>query len=160
MKKINICSFLALSASVVFIGSAFLAVEVHAASFWYVSPSGSASNNGAYTNTWSLQYALDGAGGKVAPGDTIWLRGGVYSGNYVGNLRGTGANPIKVRQYPGETAVLSSTTGTPLTIRGSYAWYWGFEVEDPSVSVGARIDNGISADDPDVAAKHLRSIKI
>ena len=69
-------------------------------------------------------------------GDTIWLRGGTYNGDptaqnpFVANLNGTAANPIIVRQYPGERATLVGTANSVATLRafGSYTWFWGFEV--------------------------------
>ena len=65
------------------------------------------------------------------PGDTIWLRGGTYKGTFTSVLTGTPDEPIIVRQYPGERAILDggdSDGRAILTIDGSYTWFWGFEV--------------------------------
>src|SRR5438093_12764244 len=65
----------------------------------------------------------------VTPGSTIWLRGGRYTGGsdragFRSNLTGTADAPIVVRQFPGERAIVTNS----LDVRGSYAWFWGFEV--------------------------------
>jgi len=96
----------------------------------YVSPSGSSGGDGSAARPWDLQTALNGAGGRVLPGDTVWLRGGTYSGTFSGNLNGTAAAWIVVRQYPGERATLDGGTSPSdvLTVNGSYTMYWGFEL--------------------------------
>jgi hypothetical protein len=94
---------------------------------FFVSPTGSASGDGSFTNPWDLATALAGPA-AVTPGTTIWLRGGTYGGPYYGgflsNLTGTAAAPIVVRQYPGERATVTKF----LVVQGGYTWYWGFEV--------------------------------
>jgi hypothetical protein len=52
-----------------------LAAMVRAADF-YAAPGGSASGNGSSASPWDLQTALNQT--VTRPGDTIWLRGGVY----------------------------------------------------------------------------------
>ena len=86
------------------------------------------------TAPWDLQTALNHPA-AVHPGDTIWVRGGTYSGQFTSRLNGTAAAPIIVRQYPGERATLDGGTGGPtLTTGGSYAWFWGLEVTSSSPS--------------------------
>src|SRR5438046_9458440 len=73
---------------------------------FYVSPTGSPSGDGSFTNPWDLATALDGPP-TATPGSTIWLRGGTYAdgpyyGGYLSNLTGTAAAPIVVRQVPGQ----------------------------------------------------------
>src|SRR5512143_2794335 len=112
-------------------------VSVAAATSFYVSPTGTSSTalgTGTITNPWSLQTALSGPA-AVHPGDTIWLRGGTYSGIFNSYLNGTSAAPIIVRQYPGERAKLdggAANTPTLLTVWGSYTWFWGFEITSSS----------------------------
>jgi len=93
---------------------------------FYVTPSGSASGDGSTSRPWSLAAALAHPS-TVQPGDTIWLRGGKYGDGrtvFASKLSGTAANPIVVRQYPGERATIDGS----LQIYGPYTWYWGFEV--------------------------------
>jgi hypothetical protein len=97
---------------------------------FYVAPNAAANGNGSFANPWRLQTALDQPA-AVDPGDTIWLRGGTYNGDYVSWLQGTAANPIVVRQYPGERAIIDGgdSDGYPiLLVRGNYSWFWGFEI--------------------------------
>ena len=113
-----------------------VAASAASAADFYVSPSGSATGTGSQGNPWDLQTALDQPA-AVNPGDTIWLRGGLYTGYYVSHLVGTSANPILVKQYPGERARIDGNhagTEPTLTINGSYTWVWGFEIfnSDPT----------------------------
>src|SRR5213078_3276221 len=61
---------------------------------------------------WNLATALSGGNGKVQPGDTVWLRGGTYAGQFRSTLTGTAAAPIVVRQYPGERAIIDGGGST------------------------------------------------
>jgi hypothetical protein len=103
---------------------------------FFVSPSGSADGDGNVGNPWSLAFALSQPA-AVKPGDTIWLRGGIYGGSFATALTGSPDAPIIVRQYPGERAILdggNSNGVNILTVSGSYTWYWGFEImsSDPN----------------------------
>ena len=66
----------------------------------------------------------------MQPGDTVWLRGGTYAGSFSSSLTGSSSAPIIVRQYPGERATLDvgASQNDVLTVNGSYATYWGFEI--------------------------------
>jgi hypothetical protein len=100
---------------------------------FYVAPGASASGTGSFSNPWRLQTALNHPA-AVQPGDTIWLRGGTYAGQFTNYLDGTSGAPIIVRQYPGERATLdggASNTNT-LTLVGTYTWFWGFEIMSSS----------------------------
>ena len=102
---------------------------------YYASPSGRPSGNGSIGNPWDLQTALSQPP-SVHPGDTIWLRGGTYSGIYSSFLTGTASAPIIVRQVPGERATLdggTANTAVLLTVWGAYTWFWGFEVMSSSL---------------------------
>jgi len=108
----------------------------HAADF-YVSPTAPANGTGSLNNPWRLQTALDQPS-AVLPGDTIWLRGGIYNAPpYTSHLVGTSAEPIVVRQYPGERARIDGNyNGNEVTLNvlGKYTWFWGFEIfnSDPT----------------------------
>jgi len=110
---------------------------------YYVAPTGSASGSGSASQPWDLATALNQPA-AVQPGDTIWLRGGTYSGNFQSYLTGIAAAPIVLRQYPGEHATIAGTlaVGAAGTTRGSYSWYWGFEIYNPNL-LGA-YQNGVS----------------
>jgi hypothetical protein len=103
---------------------------------FFASPTASGSGNGTLSDPWALQVALNQPS-AVHPGDTIWLRGGTYSGTFASRLNGTSSQPIVVRQYPGERATIdggASNAASILAVFGSYTWFWGFEVmsSDPT----------------------------
>ncbi|HET7564415.1 MAG TPA: hypothetical protein VFJ96_05440, partial [Gemmatimonadaceae bacterium] len=97
------------------------------------APDGAPSGDGSYEHPWDLATALGSENG-VQPGDTIWLRGGTYHGDFTSALTGTEDHPIIVRQFPGERATVDGT----LTINGADSWYWGFEVVNSDVSEATR----------------------
>jgi hypothetical protein len=97
---------------------------------FYASPAGHPTGDGSLGNPWDLATAL-AQPASVHPGDTIWLRGGTYHGQFTSKLQGTASSPIKVRQYPGERATIDGGSLGNRTIfiaNGNYTWFWGFEV--------------------------------
>lgn len=46
--------------------------------YWYVATDGGPSGDGTLLDPWDLLTALDGAGGEIGPGDTVFVRGGTY----------------------------------------------------------------------------------
>ena len=98
---------------------------------YYVTTNGSASGSGSASQPWNLSTAFSQPS-AVRPGDTIWVRGGTYRGDFDSQLSGTAVAPIIVRQYPGERATIDGS----VTVHGSYTWYWGFEVMNSSPVVG------------------------
>jgi len=103
---------------------------------FYVSPTGSPSGDGSFTEPWDLATALAGPA-AVTPGSTIWLRGGTYTNaldprGFASSLTGTADAPIVVRQFPGERATVTNI----LFVTGAYTWFWGFEVTNPAPQQG------------------------
>jgi Right handed beta helix region len=109
-------------------------VSLHAGQTYYVSPFGRPDGDGSPEHPWDLAKAL-AQPSAVHPGDTIWLRGGIYRGIYTSRLTGTVVAPIIVRQYPGERATLDGGTNTAalLIVGGAYTWFWGFEIASSSL---------------------------
>src|SRR6188768_3996124 len=102
------------------------AVGLQATEF-YVAPTGQSSGDGSISSPWDLQTALNHPS-SVRPGDTIWLRGGTHRianrvTKFVSKLAGTSSQPITVRQYPGERAIID---GNIQQILGGWVNYWGF----------------------------------
>lgn len=91
---------------------------------YFMSPSGSSSGDGSASRPWDLGTVLRNPSGKILPGDTIWMRGGRYTGIYRNELDGTAANPIVIREYPGEHAIVDGF----IEAYGSYTVFWGFEI--------------------------------
>ncbi len=114
-----------------------LALTTCSAANWYTSPTG--TGNGTLASPFALQTALSSS--LIQPGDTIWLLGGTYSGNFTASLNGTATAPIIVRNYMGQRATLDGTGcgALVLSANGTYTWFWGLEVLD---SVGPRLSTG------------------
>ena len=126
---------------------AFLAMPAAGAEF-FVAPTGTDSGNGTKESPWSLKKAFSPPT-AVKPGDTIWLRGGTYTGSFMSRLKGLPNKPIVVRQYPSEHVIFDNAgTGNmpSLDVRGLYTWFWGFEVTNSST------DRGSAAGDVDRGA--------
>jgi len=120
-------------------------LTVQAADF-FVTPQGSPFGSGSVARPWDLQTALKQPA-SVRPGDTIWVRGGVYSprspyaSGFHSYLMGDRAAPIVVRQYPGERATLIERVGyqgtdqqTVLSVYGNHAWFWGLEITNTNAT--------------------------
>ena len=126
---------------------------------FYVSPSGSSGGDGSATRPWDLQTALSGAGGRLQPGDTVWLRGGTYTGSFTSSLRGTQAAPIIVRQYPGERATIdrNGLSGESLVVDGTWTIFWGFEIKN---SATARFGSGLAVRPAGVYVRNASNVKL
>ncbi len=110
----------------VIIGGVFPLIHADAAVDRYVAPSGTNKNAGTMRLPWDLQTAMETA----QPGDTVWLRGGTYSGTFVCWVSGKQGQPIIFRQYPGEKASIDGgqNKGPALNVLGANVWFWGFEI--------------------------------
>lgn len=108
MKNIFIIVFLAFSA-------------IASATSYYISPTGSDSNNGSITSPF---FTLNKAWSVVKPGDIIYARGGTYRYNSRQNLTGktgTATDTIRIFNYPGERPVFTKsssfvTPGWPVSL--------------------------------------------
>ena len=113
-----------------------LSMQVLAAQY-HVAPNGTDRAAGTRSDPLSLSKALSAAS-PARPGDTIWVRGGTYqtTNGFVSSLAGTSNNPIIVRNYNHERAILDTTWVDPLNAsaangldwEGSYTWFWGLEI--------------------------------
>jgi hypothetical protein len=73
---------------------------------YYVHPKGKNDNNGSVGAPWqTINYAKT----RLVPGDTLYLRDGTYYESIVPlSLKGTAAQPITIRSYPGELAIIDA----------------------------------------------------
>lgn len=95
----------------------------------YVTPKGKSTNSGSPSSPLDLATALTKAKSPVKPGQTVWVRSGLYQGHFISTLEGTADLPIIVRAYPGERA---SVAGSISADSGGAVWFWGLEVYNPS----------------------------
>ena len=88
-----------------------------AAGEYYISPTGSDSNNGSIGSPWgTFDYAIDHING----GDTLYVRGGTYDLDSRIRIQKGGAsgNPINMWAYPGETPILDFDSNPSSSDRG------------------------------------------
>lgn len=117
-----------------------LCIQIHSFCFaaqYYAAPTGTALGNGSVNNPWNLFTALNHPA-VVLPGDTIWLRGGAYTGFFTSNLNGVAGRYIYVLQYPGERAIIADNrqfaSGATLQVNGSYTVYKDFEITNTNTN--------------------------
>ena len=96
---------------------------------FYVAPNGAAGNAATIEQPLDLKTALSEKS-PAKPCDTIWLRGGKYSGSFISRISGKPGAPVFVREYAGERATLDSAPSKDpaLMVDGNHVWFWGFEV--------------------------------
>jgi len=102
-----------------------------------VATNGTPSNTGlTESSPWDLQTALTQSGTAVPPGTAILLRGGTYCGPFLSSVSGSSNQPVVVRSYPGEWAVVNdggsgtmsssvNSTNESFKVSGSAQWVVG-----------------------------------
>jgi hypothetical protein len=104
---------------------------------YYVSPSG--SGNCSYASPCSLSTAF-GPGSPASGGDTVWLRGGTYTGSYRAEKSGSStSNMLTYRNFPGERPIIdqgyvASRANYVLSVKCSYCRFWGIELTNSQTS--------------------------
>lgn len=74
---------------------------------YFVSSDGNATNMGDYENPWSLAYAFAGADGLIKAGDSVFIKGGIYKGDFTASfLIGNETQPIVFTNYNGARAII------------------------------------------------------
>ncbi len=84
--------------------------------------------------------ALETAVRRLAPGDVLFLRGGVYARRDTLYVRAAGdaEHPIVIESYPGERAVLEGEFRSPARIRDHHRYYYGIRLTEASRYVQLR----------------------
>jgi hypothetical protein len=96
-----------------------------------VTAGASGGGAGTLSKPWQLQVAFNQPS-AVKPGDTIWVHGGNYDGQFTCSLNGTPARPIIVRNFGNERATIvepGGNWGAGIAFNGSYSWLWGLEID-------------------------------
>jgi hypothetical protein len=115
----------------------------------YVATTGNDTNAGTLGAPWRT---VQKAANTLAPGDTVLVRGGVYSERVTVNISGSaGAGYVTFRSYPGETAVLDGTgvavpstdNGLFLIVDRAYISIQGFELRNYKTNSSSRVPAGI-----------------
>lgn len=103
-------------------------------SAWFVSVEASPSGDGSIENPWNITNALkdntnpSNENHDVQPGDTIYLREGIYRGHdtyFITNLHGTEENPITVMPYNKERVIIDAGINADYSY---YSTYRDFEI--------------------------------
>jgi hypothetical protein len=134
---------------------------------FYVAPNGTPQGDGSLVRPWDLATAL-AQPPVVEPGAIIWLRGGTYNGPFQSTLRGVAGQPITVRQYPGERAIIdnnSVTSSVSLDVQGAWVVFWGFEVTNSNpkritTQSGSAPTDLVRAIGIDVYGPHMKLINL
>lgn len=103
---------------------------------YYVSQSGSNTNPGTKERPWkNILYGFN----KMTPGDTLYVRQGVYNEKLSLSRSGSATSRLTVKAYPGERPAIDGTGVFPSTgtfadriidISGSYVTLSGFEIRN------------------------------
>ena len=116
---------------------------------FYVAADGSDYNPGTLTSPWRT---IQKAANRLEPGDTVYVRGGVYSEAVTLRVSGSASGGmITFQNYPGETPILDGTditvpaddNGLFLIVDQSYLVIKGFELRDYRSSVTDVVPVGI-----------------
>ena len=96
---------------------------------YFVAPTGLPAGNGSAANPWSLTAAISPLS-PAGPGDTVWLRGGVYRGQFNSYAAGDSNAPVTFRGMPGERVTIDGveTNETTFIIYGPHSIYRDFEL--------------------------------
>jgi hypothetical protein len=92
---------------------------------YYSSYDASLGGSGTLMSPWTLKVALTNS--VILSGDTLWLRGGTYTGLFLAQLHGTNASPVTVRNYANERAIIDGQLDLDVS---TYTWLLGLEFID------------------------------
>lgn len=106
------------------------------AATYYVATNGSdTTGNGSITTPWAT---INKASTMVAPGDTVYVRGGIYAQQVAVWTDGSSTARVTYQAYPGELPVIDAAgqvngSGNPadaVTLGGDYLDWIGFEIRN------------------------------
>jgi hypothetical protein len=109
---------------------------------YYVATTGSDAGAGTFADPWlTFNYAID----QLAPGDTLWMRAGVYVEGFLGGMpSGTSwADPIRIANYNGESVTLRPGSGfgrvMTFSVSTSYVEFDGINLDAVNTSAGGGV---------------------
>ncbi|MEM5774455.1 MAG: right-handed parallel beta-helix repeat-containing protein, partial [Anaerolineaceae bacterium] len=115
-------------------GFGLQATDIQQQNSYYVSPQGNDSAAGTRESPWRT---LSAAIRRLNPGDTLFVRAGIYQGSVEISVSGRIDAPINITAYPGETPVIDGNRyfypqaywGALLKVSGEFVNVSGFEVQ-------------------------------
>jgi hypothetical protein len=127
----------------------FFGVFAASASVYFTGTNGVDANPGTIELPWrTIQHAAN----TLRPGDTVVVRGGIYSEAVTVNVSGNaGSGYVTFQNYPGEVAIVdgstlkvpSGRTGLFLITGRSYVAIQGFEIRNYSTNSDSLVPSGI-----------------
>lgn len=102
-------------------------------SIYYVAPYGNDAYPGTYSQPWQT---LGKASDTLHPGDTVYVRTGVYYESVRFATSGSSKYPIKILAFPQDNPIIDGTGTIPgdgsalLSLKGDYIYASGFEVRN------------------------------
>ncbi len=110
------------------VGVLLSAATLSRAADWHASPKAAPNGTGTAESPLALEAALTNA--RVKPGDTVYLKGGVYRRRpneiFAIRLIGTPAQPIQVRPMPGERVTIDG--GISFQSPSAHVWLRDVEI--------------------------------
>ena len=111
-----------------------LGISASHATTYYVAPTGNnTTNTGTLSSPWkTIRFGAS----QLHPGDTLYVRGGMYSEIVLINVSGNSTAPITISSYPGEypvidgSAIADSHWQMLVSLAGSYINMSGIEVRN------------------------------
>jgi hypothetical protein len=100
---------------------------------FYVSTQGNDANPGTILRPWRT---IGKAASMVEPGDTVYIRNGIYHEQVHFNTSGTESNPIRISAFPGENPIMDGENTIPgpggwmLNISANYVYASGLEIRN------------------------------
>ncbi len=108
-----------------------LSISVSAATYYVATNGSDTTGNGSIATPWAT---INKAALSVSPGDTVYVRGGVYFQQVGIWTDGTATARVTYQSYPGELAIIDGANlagGTDVvTLGGDYLDWIGFEVRN------------------------------
>jgi hypothetical protein len=134
----------------------FCATATSTAAEHYVAVDGQAAGAGTEAAPWDLESTLLGAQ-PVAPGDTVWVRGGTYkhldrqpgTNGYAVRLAGAEGKPIHIRPIPGDRVTIDG--GLRVESSSKFLWIWELEIIVSENLTGTRVAKDSGSHPKDLA---------
>jgi len=117
----------------------------------FVSVDGLSTGSGTKDSPIDLQTALSKSS-PAKPGETIWIKGGIYKGSYLSEVSGKSGLPISIKPIPGERVIIDSYNSgikdAGLRVNGYWTNFYGIEARSSDTNRG-----NVNERYPDVSAK-------
>ncbi|NOR55554.1 MAG: hypothetical protein GQ531_05045, partial [Sulfurovum sp.] len=118
-----------------------LAIEIPLGIF--VSLTGTSSGLGTEADPIDLATALSSSS-PAKPGQTIWIKEGIYKGSFVSEVSGSDGKPISIKPFPGQRVRIDSynsgSTGAGLRVNGQWTDFYNIECTSSDTNRGNTIE--------------------